>query len=88
MGTMLTVRSAARLAGVSVCLMYVWIRSGMIAHYRVGRPGSRGGIRIAEADLDAFLAGMRKNGVSAKMKPVAARLPPQSIKLKHLSLPG
>ena len=52
---MLTVKKVASVAGVSAGLVYIWIGSGVLPHYRVGRPGCRGGIRVAEADLEAFL---------------------------------
>ena len=57
---MLTVKSAAGVAGVCLSVVYAWIQSGRLPHYRLGRPGFRGAIRIAEADLAAFLASLKQ----------------------------
>jgi excisionase family DNA binding protein len=51
---MLTVKQTAKLAGVSPGLVYIWVENGL-THYRLGKPGCRGRIKIAEADLQAFL---------------------------------
>jgi excisionase family DNA binding protein len=59
---MLSVNEAATLAGVSVALVYGWVAAGILPHYRLGLPGRRGAIRIAGADLDAFLASQRTEG--------------------------
>jgi excisionase family DNA binding protein len=80
----LSVKMAAKKAGVSAACVYSWVESGMLSHYRLGRrPGSRGCIRIAEADLDAFLASMRKEGGQASM-PAKKVIP--TVRLKHLQL--
>lgn len=50
----LTVREAARRAGVSSGTIYNLIRAGELLHTRV-----LGSIRIADADLDAYLAQQR-----------------------------
>ncbi len=76
---MLTVKAAADRLGVSAALVYGWVSAGVLAHYRVGLPGTRGAIRIAEADLDAFLAGCRRE----EQKPVAPA-PPKPVSLRHL----
>ena len=36
-----TVKTAAEQAGVSLALVYIWIETGVLMHYRVGRPGKR-----------------------------------------------
>ena len=59
---MLTVKDVAERAGVSGGLVYDWIASGMLSHYRMGRSGRRGGIRVAAADLEAFLLTLRQGG--------------------------
>lgn len=59
---MLTVKQAAQLAKISPSLVYAWCRAGLLRHTRLGRPGRRGCVRIAEADLDDFLAGCRRDG--------------------------
>jgi excisionase family DNA binding protein len=51
----MTVKQAAAYAEVSTNLVYEWCRLGILPHVRLGSPGKRGCIRIAEADLDAFL---------------------------------
>lgn len=68
---MLTVKQAAERAGVSFGLVYEWTRSGMLPHYRMGRSGARGGIRIADVDLDAFLQS-RHRGTGKRSGPCAA----------------
>ena len=83
---MLTVKQAAQRAGVSTALVYAWISDKMLAHYRVGRPGSRGSIRIAEADLDAFLASLKREGRQPSSPPPAPK--PHRITLQNLRLPS
>lgn len=56
----LTPKTAAERAGVSVSLIYAWCREQRLAHYRVDREGKRGQIRIAPADLDAFVKTLRQ----------------------------
>lgn len=56
---MLSIRQAAERLSVSESLVRAWCRSGALAHVRLGGPGRRGVIRIAPADLEAFLAGRR-----------------------------
>jgi excisionase family DNA binding protein len=41
--------------------IYDWVRSGKLAHYRVGRE-----LRFSEADLDAFLAERRCEAVTSR----------------------
>lgn len=83
---MLTVKQAAVRAGVSPGIVYAWINGNVLAHYRVGRPGTRGSIRIAEADLAAFMATLKREGRQALSAPVAPR--PQPLRLQHLRPPG
>jgi excisionase family DNA binding protein len=70
---MLTVKRAAQLAGVSPSLVYAWCRAGVLKHSRFGRAGKRGCVRIAEADLDAFLAGCRRDGRPPPAGPLPLR---------------
>lgn len=58
----LTPKQAAVRAVVSLSLVYQWCQEGALVHYRVGRSGKRGHIRIDEADLVAFLDGCKKEG--------------------------
>jgi hypothetical protein len=66
---MFSVKQAAARAGVSAALVYSWVSSGLLAHFRLGAKGRRGKIAIAEADLDALLASLR---VEAKGPAVAS----------------
>ena len=51
----MTVREAAKRAGVSPALIYQWCQEHRLPHYRLGGRGRRGKITIEPADLDAFL---------------------------------
>ena len=77
---MLTVKQAAKRAGVSSGLVYEWCDCGILPHLRLGRPGKRGAIRIEEADLDAFLASQKREG---RQEPPPSPKP-QPVKLKYL----
>jgi excisionase family DNA binding protein len=80
---LLTVKQAAEYAQVSASLVYEWCATRM-PHYRVGRPGKRGCIRIDGADLDRFLAGLKKEGRQELATPPA----PVPVRLRHLRRPG
>jgi excisionase family DNA binding protein len=58
--TMLTVKQAALRLGISPATVYQLCAAKLLPHSRVGR--GRGVIRIAEADLDRYLAGRRVEG--------------------------
>jgi excisionase family DNA binding protein len=58
----LSVREAAEWAGVSESLVYGWIASGMLPHYRLGASGRRGKISIRVADLETLVETMRQGG--------------------------
>lgn len=81
--TMLTVKSAAANVGVSPGLVYAWVETGILPHYRMGKPGRRGAIRIAEVDLEAFIASLRKGEGPRESFP---RDPKPTLVLKHLKL--
>src|SRR5579872_2359648 len=74
--SVLTPNQAAEKAGVSTSLVYEWCAQGLLPHYRFGRQGRRGTIRIEEAELEAFLARCRQ----------AARPPEETPPLKHIRL--
>ena len=57
---MLTVKAAAVRVGVSPSLIYAWCQEQRLAHYRLGREGKRGRIRINPADLDALVKSLRQ----------------------------
>jgi excisionase family DNA binding protein len=65
----LTVKGAAERAGVSVSLIYAWCERRLLTHFRVGVPGKRGKILIAEADLDAYLANLKVEGAIDQAPP-------------------
>jgi predicted site-specific integrase-resolvase len=80
---MLNVKAAADRAGISPALLYIWIEEGLLPHFRLGKPGTRGAIRIAEADLDAYLASLKRGEQPKESVPPA---PKRKITLKHLRL--
>lgn len=81
----LKVKEAAAKANLSPGLIYELCALNILPHIRVGRPGTRGCIRIEEADLDAFLASLKREGRQPEPPPAPK---PQPIKLKHLHLPS
>jgi excisionase family DNA binding protein len=72
----MTPKQAAARIGVSDSLVYEWCAQGLLPHYRFGRKGRRGCIRIDESELDAFLARCRQEA--------RQELPP----LKHIKIHG
>jgi hypothetical protein len=58
----LKVKEAAARANVSAALIYTLCGLNILPHTRIGRPGTRGSIRIDEADLDAFLDSQKRKG--------------------------
>jgi excisionase family DNA binding protein len=56
----LTVKQAAERIGVSPSLIYAWCREQRLVHYRMGREGKRGQIRINPADLEALMKSLRQ----------------------------
>lgn len=81
---MLTVKQVAERATVSSALVYDWIASGRLAHFRLGKQGSRGSIRIAESDLTEFLLALRCHTVSHRKVSSPSR--PASQVFKHLNV--
>jgi excisionase family DNA binding protein len=79
----LTPKQAAERCGISVSLVYGWIESRQLAHYRMGRQGRRGRILISETDLHAFLESRKVGAHGEEGTPPRA---PAIPKLKHLSL--
>ena len=71
---MITVREASRRLTISLTSTYQLIRSGKLPHYRIGAA-----IRIADADIAAFLARCRREQVTVRM-------PPPRPRLKHIKL--
>ncbi len=77
---MLRVKEIAKLAGVSAGLVYLWIEQGVLPHFRLGRQGTRGTIRVAEADLTRFLGSLKRE---AQPQAVPAAAPRKSA-FRHL----
>lgn len=73
---MLTVKEAAKTAGVCEGVVRAWVASGKLPHFRLGRPGRRGKIVIASEDLSGFLTALRTGGQVVKPKP----RPPETYK--------
>jgi excisionase family DNA binding protein len=82
---MLTVKQSATMAGVSAGLVYAWIEQRVLPHFRFGRLGRRGAIRIAEADLQRFLDSMKQE---ARPQEIPAAPPRSKSKtaFRHLRL--
>jgi excisionase family DNA binding protein len=81
--TMNTVKAAATKLNVCPSVVYDLVASGALPHYRIGRPGRRGAIRIADADLEAYLAGQKR-----ETGPMVPQAPKRNIVLKHVKLKG
>lgn len=81
---MLTVREVAARTKVSAALVYGWIADGVLPHFRIGKNGRRGSIRVAEGDLEAFLLTLRRGparGMEKSPPPAAS-----GRRFKHLSV--
>ena len=85
---MLSVKQASIRLGVSEALIYDWCSSGLLAHFRFGSRGKRGGIRIAETDLEVFMQSCRVGRREPHSIAAHAEIP-KAITLRHLRLsPG
>ncbi len=56
---LLNVKDAARIAGVSATLVYLWCEERRLAHFRVGAQGKRGKILIHPRDLEDFMESIK-----------------------------
>jgi excisionase family DNA binding protein len=79
---MLNVKQAAERMGISESLVYELCACGALPHVRIGRPGSRGCIRLTEADIQEFLASQKVGGSAAARPP-----PKQKRVFKHVIIP-
>jgi excisionase family DNA binding protein len=79
----LTVPQVADRLRVSAGLVYSWVESGLLACYRFGNKGKRGAIRVAEADLAAFMEERK----TKKIEPVVKPAPRTRTVFKHLRIP-
>jgi excisionase family DNA binding protein len=80
---MMTVKAAAERMGISESLVYELCACGSLPHVRLGRPGSRGCIRLTESDILEFLTSQKVGGSAP------ARPPPRQQKrvFKHVVIP-
>ena len=80
---MMTVKAAAQKMGISISLVYELCACGSLPHVRIGRPGSRGCIRLTETDILEFLASQKVGGQAP------ARAPSREEKkvFKHVVIP-
>jgi excisionase family DNA binding protein len=81
---MMTVQAAAERMGISSSLVYELCACGSLTHVRIGRPGSRGCIRITEADISEFLAKQKVEGTA----PLRARHAKRKKVFKHIVIPN
>ena len=83
----MTVRQAAERIGVSISLIYLWVESKALPHYRAGARGKRGKIVIAEADLLAFWESLKVAAVLVETRAAPpVKCATKMMKLKHISL--
>ena len=80
---MLTVKKTAIRSGVSPGLVYHWIQSGRLPHLRLGKTGTRGVIRIDEADLEAFLQSLKQASGALPPTPKPAK---KRATFRHLTI--
>ena len=80
---MMKVKAVAERMGISDSLVYELCACGALPHVRIGRPGSRGCIRLTEDDIQEFLARQRVEGE------VPATVPPRQQKppFTHVVIP-
>lgn len=79
---MLNVKQAAERMGISDSLVYELCSCGSLPHVRIGRPGSRGCIRLTETDIQEFLASQKVGGSApARASPAKKRV------FKHVVIP-
>ena len=74
--SLLSVREAARHAGVSESLIYQLCDERRLPHYRPGGKGKRGKILIDPRDLDAFMASCR---IAAEAQPQVKAQAPKAV---------
>jgi excisionase family DNA binding protein len=79
---MMTVKQAAERMAISESLVYELCACGTLPHVRIGKPGSRGCIRLTEADIQEFLGSQKVGGSAASRPP-----PKQKRVFKHVIIP-
>jgi excisionase family DNA binding protein len=81
---MLTPKAAAQKLGVSTSLVYQWVESRLLSHYRAGTKGRGGKILIAEGDLMAFWESLKVEAVPAERRTPPTPKASSKIKFRHL----
>src|SRR2546423_248600 len=74
-----SVKQVATKLNCSDSFVYARIADGSLKHYRLG--AGKGGIRVSQVHIDAFLAGCERGGRRAPRPQ-----PAPAAKLKHLSI--
>jgi excisionase family DNA binding protein len=72
----LTVKQAAKQAGISPGLVYLWCAERRLPHVRAGGRGRRGRILIEDTDLTSFLDSCR---IAAEDGPPVKQPAPQAV---------
>jgi excisionase family DNA binding protein len=81
------VKAIAERLEICESIVYGWIADGELPHLRLGAKGHRGGIRVEEADLQAFLNSRKVGAGVAAPKPPPTRRPVKpKLKLSHVHL--
>ncbi len=68
-----TPSEAAKLIRVSLSIMYRWISSKQLPHYRLGAQGKRGRIMIETTDLDQFVEKQKVGPDEDELEPLIPR---------------
>jgi excisionase family DNA binding protein len=79
---MLRVKAAAERMGISESLVYELCACGALPHVRIGRPGSRGCIRLTESDIQEYLVSQKVGGSAPARSP-----PKQKRVFRHVIIP-
>jgi hypothetical protein len=87
-GPLRTPKQLAALGGLSLNLVYALCASGELRHHRVGAPGRRGKILIADADWEAYLAAHRSGGDRVAAVPARRPASPTFTHLKVRAASG
>jgi excisionase family DNA binding protein len=82
---MVTVKGASERLTVCPSVVYDLVASGTLPHYRIGKSGRRGSIRILEADLDAFLAAQKREK-GPEVNPPAPRAARKKTIFRHINV--
>ncbi|QEL19279.1 helix-turn-helix domain-containing protein [Limnoglobus roseus] len=85
--SMMSIKQAAFYCCVCPNLVRDWVKTGRLAHYRIGAAGKRGKILVLKDDLDQLLASFRvSTPVTQPAVPRASKPVSPHVKLKHLKI--